>query len=1560
MPTRSGRNFSAPPLVGAPLLAPGAAAAALGQGRGSQRDMDQDQRAGIQLADLDAAHDAPVQAGRNVARRVVLATYNCQGLRDGAIAEIIDFCAEKSAVILALQDIGGNRQEPAAARLLAHADTLQAAGLSVWTGGLADSNVALVHSASLTQAITYHTSTHTHLVSMQVGAQHRVCSAYWRPATSSAGASSQLAICDLDAACTDNTILLGDLNAEVITVDGKTTANRNDSRSRVVARWLRTRSLTSTATPPTWRRDTLHTTIDHIICAEENKMENVACRWSQYSDHAILHADTENIPVAAAQLQPARSLQTFQLPAYGHAKWHVYGHTLKQSLRTLADSLPANDAGEAQLQAVADNLHNAITSAAKACFVRRKQRPNKRRLLPKNIREAKRALRRHQRGKQHLHRNNVAAFEQRTRQLKAKLAEAITTRRKQNSLSFAQRNSKMLQKLASRQAWAQVKRTMAKGQRKHSALQQYEFLSSDGSASTENKAVIHSHLSQILECPSLPQASPEALQRLEEVCAPPTVEPSFGEGAPSDKGKPAAEGEYPRTPWQQHTWGNEAASEVGQNRFSAKFIKDAVQQLATQSGGGEDGITAELLRWVDSHHVATIRKQVPEGSPQYEFVGEGNSWHWPVIMDAVARCFNLFAKNSFIPSQWKRSKTLLVHKKGPTNEVRNYRPIAAGNTLGKLFAHCVLHGLEGWATTNGVLSTLQRGFRSHRGCEDCILALLSILRSHGSVGDHSDQLSTTHLCFVDFAGAYDSVDHARLLLKLERIGVRGPVLSIIAEMLNGRTTVGRTVEGDTSEVRVTRGLPQGHVLSPMLFSLFVNDLLLRLQKAGEGVRGGSKLANTPALAYADDIVLIDRKMAGLQSKLDIVRMWSEDWGMTVNLKKGKTEHMVFGGERKRNFTLRFGAEVVRRTKSYKYLGVMLDSEDTKLSMLAQRQKTLRSAFGAHNAVAQLQVASPDMPLGTIGSIWQTWVLPQLCYGIGAWGRSDATEVLESFAYRCGKVLLGATHKVPRAIVQAEMGWRSVRFWVRYHQCRTLSRLLRAPEGDLMRAVLLDQLAMLHSRPQQSWLQPVLQELSQSSFRQAAALRRWLENVLPVLNPGRMETARQELSAMHFEEAWAGSVLHDEFMEWQQEVYRGPTRAHFAAHVSERRDRGPGMDVKPRWATIMRPSRSLRHLVGRADSKLLSETRMGSVRSLSYRANPHRAVLGHACPCCGGAEDTASHMLQCGVIMGDIRVEEAFDHFHDAMEGRVMEGNAEDDDILNLGELVRWMQSFPAGGGAHKVLLGNGDLRQVPQRMRRAYMQMQMDAGLHNLWLQCCVSVIRAAWATHDAAVEDKLAAGDHALPAVVPDGAEVPAVARPAVGLRQPQSDVRNMVSQFCAIGPNRSHQGVECPGGRVRQAHAAQHGDIADGGEFSEEPPALSDLGGPAEACTGAQYSRGAASSGSGSGGAPSAACRTSSMLPAVNGLGQLAAWGSRAGREEAHSSAARCAWAEGADGSGQAAYNAQRLQRECEILVEVGLVVRCDQCTNSGVLVFNELCESCRVEVEGQARACINGALS
>jgi len=266
--------------------------------------------------------------------------------------------------------------------------------------------------------------------------------------------------------------------------------------------------------------------------------------------------------------------------------------------------------------------------------------------------------------------------------------------------------------------------------------------------------------------------------------------------------------------------------------------------------------------------------------------------------------------------------------------------------------------------------------------------------------------------------------------------------------------------------------------------------------------------------------------------------------------------------------------------------------------------------------------------------------------------------------------------------------------------------------------------------------------------------------------------------------------------------------------------------------------------------------------------------------------------------------------------------------------------------------------------------MQVDAGLHNLWQQCCVSVIRAAWTAQDAAVKDKLAAGAHVRPFAAPDGAEVSEAACPVKRRQQSQSDVWNMVSQFCAIRPNRGQQGPGCQDGRVRQAlaHAAQRGNGADEEGLLGEPFALGSLGGPAQVHAGVHRSSEAAGSGIGSySGSASSAARGSPSLLVVNGLGQLAAWGSCAGRGEApaHSSAARCAWVEGAvgsNGSRQAAYNAQRLQLECEILVEVGLIVslRCDQCTNTSVLVFNELCEPCRVEVEGQARAYINGALS
>ncbi len=170
--------------------------------------------------------------------------------------------------------------------------------------------------------------------------------------------------------------------------------------------------------------------------------------------------------------------------------------------------------------------------------------------------------------------------------------------------------------------------------------------------------------------------------------------------------------------------------------------------------------------------------------------------------------------------------------------------------------------------------------------------------------------------------------------------------------------------------------------------------------------------------------------------------------------------------------------------------------------------------------------------------------------------------------------------------------------------------------------------MLHSEPEQSWMQPVLGEVTELGFEGAAAhLRQWVRVTLPTLNLARHDDIKATMDVMRFEDAWAGTVLHDEHAEWQAEVHLGPTREHYADRMSERRDRKAGLRVKPRWATIMRPSRSMRHLIGKADAKLLSETRMGSKRSLTAHTYPHRHAIGTACPACGQEDDAASPMLQ---------------------------------------------------------------------------------------------------------------------------------------------------------------------------------------------------------------------------------------------------------------------------------------------------------------------------------------------
>jgi hypothetical protein len=193
-----------------------------------------------------------------------------------------------------------------------------------------------------------------------------------------------------------------------------------------------------------------------------------------------------------------------------------------------------------------------------------------------------------------------------------------------------------------------------------------------------------------------------------------------------------------------------------------------------------------------------------------------------------------------------------------------------------------------------------------------------------------------------------------------------------------------------------------------------------------------------------------------------------------------------------------------------------------------------------------------------------------------------------------------------------------------------------------------------------------------------------------------------------------------------------------------------------------------------------------------------------------------------------------------MEGRTMKSRGDADDILELTELVQWTRNTHQGNNAHKVLLGNCDLRCVPSNMRRMYMQMQIDPRLHNLWLQGCVGVLRAAWACHDAKVADLLQA---AAP-----GAEAEQDGQAEQGeeeeqdSRNSQQEVRKLVAGFCGIVPNRAHNQGADVGTQAQQGGVeGQVAPLAAGG--AAEPPVVGGLGQQAEALQEANPSSASAS---------------------------------------------------------------------------------------------------------------------
>ena len=387
-------------------------------------------------------------------------------------------------------------------------------------------------------------------------------------------------------------------------------------------------------------------------------------------------------------------------------------------------------------------------------------------------------------------------------------------------------------------------------------------------------------------------------------------------------------------------------------------IEEKIDKLKPGKAPGPDGISTTLL--IKLKYVISIPLQI---------------------------LFQKSIDKGSVPLDWKKAKVIPIFKKGSKGKACNYRPVSLTSVVCKLMESIIRDSITDHLVRNRLINNSQHGFTKDRSCQTNLIEFMDFVTNSIDIGVPVDVI------YLDFQKAFDKISHPKLIKKLIAHGIRGNVLKWIKDWLKERRQWVNVNGSESEEVGVGSGVPQGSVLGPILFIIFINDIDRDVQILVDLVR-----------KFADDTkagksIRHQKDAEELQEGLNKLCEWGNTWSMSFNVKKCKVMH--FGRNNPGNKYMMNGVE----------LEVVDDERDIGVKVSANLKPSKHCQEAASKArvvLGQLSRCFHYRDKFVFLRLYKQYVRPHMEFASAAWSPWLAKDIsiLEDVQIKAIKMISG--------------------------------------------------------------------------------------------------------------------------------------------------------------------------------------------------------------------------------------------------------------------------------------------------------------------------------------------------------------------------------------------------------------------------------------------------------------------------------------------------------------------------------------------------------------------------